>query len=81
MTCNLTLPLVEKFEAGQQDLIVVKPDSARPDPGSLAPRQQRRSAWGWRQRGSAPGAPCLWCFQMPLVSIAAGRLARLNWRA
>jgi DNA-binding transcriptional LysR family regulator len=36
VTCQLTLPLVEEFSAGQQDLIVVKQDPARPYPGARA---------------------------------------------
>jgi DNA-binding transcriptional LysR family regulator len=34
VTCQLTLPLVAEFEAGQLDLIVVKQDPARPYAGS-----------------------------------------------
>jgi DNA-binding transcriptional LysR family regulator len=36
VTCQLTLPLVAEFSAGQQDLIVVKQDPARPYPGARA---------------------------------------------
>ncbi len=36
VTCQLTLPLVEEFNAGQQDLIVVKQDPARPYAGARA---------------------------------------------
>jgi DNA-binding transcriptional LysR family regulator len=34
VTCNLTLTLIEEFEAGHQDLIVVKQDPARRHPGA-----------------------------------------------
>lgn len=34
VTCQLTLPLIAEFEAGDQDLIVVKQDPARPLPGA-----------------------------------------------
>jgi DNA-binding transcriptional LysR family regulator len=34
VTCKLTLPLIEEFEAGLQDLIVVKQDPARRHPGA-----------------------------------------------
>jgi DNA-binding transcriptional LysR family regulator len=34
VTCQLTLPLIAEFEAGQHDLIVVKQDPARPYPGA-----------------------------------------------
>lgn len=36
VTCQLTLPLIAEFEAGGQDLIVVKQDPARPYPGARA---------------------------------------------
>ncbi len=39
VTCQLTLPLVEEFNAGRQDLIVVKQDPARTYPGA-------RAIWG-----------------------------------
>lgn len=41
VTCQLTLPLVEEFEAGQHDLIVVKQDPARPYPGARALWRER----------------------------------------
>jgi DNA-binding transcriptional LysR family regulator len=34
VTCQLTLPLIAEFEAGEQDLIVIKQDPARPHPGA-----------------------------------------------
>lgn len=34
VTCQLTLPLIAEFEAGDQDLIVVKQDPDRPYPGA-----------------------------------------------
>jgi DNA-binding transcriptional LysR family regulator len=34
VTCQLTLPLIAEFEAGQHDLIVVKQDPGRPYPGA-----------------------------------------------
>lgn len=36
VTCQLTLPLVEEFRAGEQDLIIVKQDPARPYAGARA---------------------------------------------
>jgi DNA-binding transcriptional LysR family regulator len=34
VTCQLTLPLIAEFEAGEHDLIVIKQDPARPHPGA-----------------------------------------------
>jgi DNA-binding transcriptional LysR family regulator len=34
VTCQLTLPLIAEFEAGEQDLIVIKQDPAHPHPGA-----------------------------------------------
>lgn len=34
VTCQLTLPLIAEFESGEQDLIVIKQDPARPHPGA-----------------------------------------------
>jgi DNA-binding transcriptional LysR family regulator len=34
VTCQLTLPLIAEFEAGEQDLIVIKQDPAQPHPGA-----------------------------------------------
>lgn len=34
VTCQLTLPLIAEYEAGEQDLIVVKQDPGRPYPGA-----------------------------------------------
>ncbi|WP_149589218.1 LysR family transcriptional regulator [Tabrizicola flagellatus] len=41
VTCQLTLPLIAEFEAGEQDLIVVKQDPGRPYPGSRALWRER----------------------------------------
>jgi len=41
VTCQLTLPLIAEFEAGEQDVIVVKQDPARPYPGSRALWRER----------------------------------------
>ena len=41
VTCQLTLPLVEEFEAGAQDLIIVKQDPARRYAGARALWQER----------------------------------------
>lgn len=41
VTCQLTLPLIEEFEAGGQDLIVVKQDPVRPYPGARALWRER----------------------------------------
>ncbi|MEY4873233.1 MAG: hypothetical protein RLZZ563_2563 [Pseudomonadota bacterium] len=41
VTCQLTLPLVEEFEAGGQDLIIVKQDPARRYAGARALWQER----------------------------------------
>ncbi|MEY4698336.1 MAG: hypothetical protein RIT14_2764 [Pseudomonadota bacterium] len=50
VTCQLTLPLVEEFEAGRQDLIVVKQDPARRYAGARAL---------WRERLVWVAAPAL----------------------
>lgn len=34
VTCQLTLPLIAEFEAGEHDLIVIKQDPAQPHPGA-----------------------------------------------
>jgi DNA-binding transcriptional LysR family regulator len=44
VTCQLTLPLVEEFEAGGQDLIVVKQDPSRPYAGAQ-PLWRERLVW------------------------------------
>lgn len=44
VTCQLTLPLVEEFEAGGQDLIVVKQDPSRPYTGAR-PLWRERLVW------------------------------------
>ena len=44
VTCQLTLPLVEEFTAGQQDLIIVKQDPARRYAGSR-PLWRERLVW------------------------------------
>ncbi|PLL10640.1 LysR family transcriptional regulator [Tabrizicola sp. TH137] len=49
VTCQLTLPLVEEFEAGGQDLIIVKQDPAQRYPGSR-PLWREQLVWV-----SAPG--------------------------
>ena len=36
VTCQFTLPLIEAFAAGEQDLIVIKQDPGRPHPGAQA---------------------------------------------
>lgn len=41
VTCQLTLPLIAEFEAGEQDLIVVKQDPGRPYPGSTTLWRER----------------------------------------
>ncbi|MGL6208748.1 MAG: LysR family transcriptional regulator [Paracoccaceae bacterium] len=41
VTCQLTLPLVEAFEAGEHDLIVVKQDPGRPYSGARALWRER----------------------------------------
>lgn len=41
VTCQLTLPLVAEFEAGRQDLIIVKQDPARPYAGGRALRLEQ----------------------------------------
>lgn len=44
VTCQLTLPLLEEFEAGAQDLIIIKQDPARPHAGSR-PLWRERLVW------------------------------------
>lgn len=44
VTCQLTLPLVEEFEAGQQDLIIVKQDPSRRY-ASTRPLWRERLVW------------------------------------
>ncbi len=44
VTCQLTLPLVEDFEAGEQDLIIVKQDPARRYPAAR-PLWKERLVW------------------------------------
>jgi DNA-binding transcriptional LysR family regulator len=41
VTCQLTLPLIDEFEAGQQDIIIVKQDPARPLAGARALWRER----------------------------------------
>jgi DNA-binding transcriptional LysR family regulator len=81
VTCQLTLPLIAEFEAGAQDLIVVKQDPARPLPGARTL---------WRERlvwVAAPGlraeargvplvlspAPCVYRARATGAMEAAGR--------
>lgn len=44
VTCQLTLPLVEEFEAGAQDLIIVKQDPAQPY-ATARPLWRERLVW------------------------------------
>ncbi|HSF64344.1 MAG TPA: LysR family transcriptional regulator [Paracoccaceae bacterium] len=44
VSCQLTLPLVEEFEAGAQDLIIVKQDPGQPWPGAR-PLWRERLVW------------------------------------
>jgi DNA-binding transcriptional LysR family regulator len=44
VTCQLTLPLLEEFEAGGQDLIIIKQDPARPHAGAR-PLWRERLVW------------------------------------
>lgn len=44
VTCQLTLPLLEEFEAGAQDLIIIKQDPARPHAGAR-PLWRERLVW------------------------------------
>lgn len=36
VTCSLTLPLIAEFAAGEQDIVIIKQDPARPHPGARA---------------------------------------------
>jgi len=54
VTCQLTLPLVEQFEAGEQDLIIVKQDIDRRYAASL-PLWRERVVWV-----AAPSLPDRW---------------------
>lgn len=44
VSCQLTLPLLEEFEAGGQDLIIIKQDPARPHAGAR-PLWRERLVW------------------------------------
>ncbi len=56
VTCQLTLPLVEAFQAGQQDLIILKQDPARPFPGARALWRERLVWTGARMTAPAEAA-------------------------
>lgn len=65
VTCQFTLPLIEAFDAGEQDLIVVKQDPARPHPGA-------RSLWNERLVWvAAPGLTIDPTRPVPLVASPA----------
>ncbi len=67
VTCQLTLPLYEDWQAGGLDVIVVKQDPRRPFPGSV-PLWRERVVWagrtGFEVRGQVPlvlsPAPCVY---------------------
>jgi DNA-binding transcriptional LysR family regulator len=44
VSCQLTLPLLEEFEAGEQDLIIIKQDPMRPHAGAR-PLWRERLVW------------------------------------
>ena len=54
VSCKLTLTLIAEFEAGHQDLIVIKQDPARPQPGAR-PLWRESLVWvGAEERAFAP---------------------------
>lgn len=67
VTCQLTLPLYEDWQAGGLDVIVVKQDPRRPFPGAV-PLWRERVVWagrpGFEVRGPVPlvlsPAPCVY---------------------
>lgn len=80
VTCQLTLPLYEDWQAGGQDVIVVKQDPRRPFPGSLA-LWRERVIWAGRDgmvaRDQVPlvlaPAPCVYRARATAALDAAGR--------
>jgi DNA-binding transcriptional LysR family regulator len=81
VTCQLTLPLISEFEAGEHDLIVIKQDPARPYPGARA-LWRERLVWVAAphfnaSRGTVPlvlsPAPCVYRAR------ALGALETVGW--
>jgi DNA-binding transcriptional LysR family regulator len=80
VTCQLTLPLYEDWQAGGQDLIVVKQDPRRPFPGATA-LWREPVVWGARDgfslREPVPlilsPAPCVYRARATSALDAAGR--------
>ena len=62
VSCKLTLTLIAEFEAGAQDLIVIKQDPARPQPGARPL---------WRETLVWVGAE-----EQPFATVCAARAAR-----
>lgn len=79
VTCQLTLPLFEDWQAGGLDVIVVKQDPRRPFPGSV-PLWRERVVWaarpGLEVRGQVPlvlsPAPCVYRARATAALDAAG---------
>ncbi len=67
VTCQLTLPLYEAWQAGGLDVIVVKQDPRRPFPGAV-PLWRERVVWAGREGSAGAGvvplvlspAPCVY---------------------
>lgn len=81
VTCQLTLPLIAEFDAGEQDLIVVKQDPSRPYPGARTLWRERLvwvAAAGFRTGGQPvllvlSPAPCVYRAR------ATGALEAAGW--
>lgn len=81
VTCQLTLPLIAEFDAGEQDLIVVKQDPGRPYPGARTLWRERLvwvAAQGFRAEGRPvplvlSPAPCVYRARATGALEAAGR--------
>jgi DNA-binding transcriptional LysR family regulator len=85
VTCQLTLPLIAEFEAGEQDLIAVKQDPGRPHPGARTLWRERLvwvAARGFEVVEGRPvplvlsPAPCVYRARATGALEAAGR----GWR-
>jgi DNA-binding transcriptional LysR family regulator len=82
VTCQLTLPLIAEFDAGDQDLIVIKQDPLRPLPGARTLWRERLvwvAAPGFRADGPAvplvlSPAPCVYRAR------ATGAMEAAGWR-
>lgn len=81
VTCQLTLPLIAEFEAGEQDLIVIKQDPAHPHPGART-LWRERLVWATAPQFNATRRPVpLVLSPAPCVyrARALGALAAAGW--